>query len=156
MKNTFSVLSLEETVDDVELTSAEAATKLGVAKKRPGKDAIVEIYELEDRVDIEHAFIIFCFFEDLHRIQNFLQDIWKEYKNNNCDLTVASVTTNLAFNLVRRAEDELIANLDPKRYSKPDSYHALAMTIYYEDAYARGECPAKKLASNESQTNTVR
>ena len=150
LKNRFSVLSLEETADDVELTAAEAATKLGVAKKRPGKDAIVEIYELEDRVDIEHAFIIFCFFEDLHRIQNFLQDIWKEYKNNNCDLTVASVTTNLAFNLVRRAEDELIANLDPRRYSKPDSYHALAMTIYYEDAYARGECPAKKLASNES------
>ena len=65
-------------------------------------------------------------------------------------MTVASVTTNLVFELVRRAEDELIANLDPKRYSKPDSYDALAMTIFYEDSYARGECPERKLASNES------
>ena len=113
LKNRFSVLGLEETVDDEDLTAAEAATELGGAKKRPGKDSIVEIYELEDRVDIEHAFIIFCFFEDLHRIQSFIQEIWKEYKTNKCDLTVASVTTNLAFNLVRRAEDELIANLDP-------------------------------------------
>ena len=150
LTNRFNVLSLEETVDDIELTATEAVTGLGTAKKRPGKGAIVEIYELEDRVDIEHAFIIFCFFEDLHRIQSFLQQIWKEYKNHSCDLTVASVATNLAFNLVRRAEDELIANLDPTRYSKPDSYHALAMTIYYEDSYARGECPVNKLASNES------
>lgn len=150
LKNRFSVLGLEETVDDDDLTADEAATELGVAKKRPGKDSIVEIYELEDRVDIEHAFIIFCFFEDLHRIQSFIQEVWREYKTNKCDLTVASVTTNLAFNLVRRAEDELIANLDPKRYSKPDSYYALAMTIFYEDSYARGECPEKKLASNES------
>ena len=150
LKNRFSVLGLEETVDDEDITAAEAATELGVAKKRPGKDSIVEIYELEDRVEIEHAFIIFCFFEDLHGIQSFIQEIWKEYKTNKCDLTVASVTTNLAFNLVRRAEDELIANLDPKRYSKPKSYYALAMTIFYEDSYARGECPEKKLASNES------
>ena len=150
LKNRFSVLGLEETGDDFDPAAAEAATNIIVAKKSPAKDCVVEIYELEDQSDIEHAFIIFCFFEDLHRLQEFLQETWKEYKTSNCDLTVASVTTNLAFNLVRRAEDELIANLDPKRYSKPDSYRALSKTIFYEDSFARGENPEEKLASNES------
>ncbi len=150
LKNRFSVLGLEETGDDLDLVAGEAATDLSVAKKNPAKDCIVEIYELEDELDIEHAFIIFCFFEDLHRLQDFLQETWKGYKSSKCDLTVASVTTNLALNIVRRAEDELIANLNPKRYSKPDSYQALSMTIFYEDSFARGEDPEEKLASNES------
>ena len=150
LKNRFSVLGLEETGDDLDLAATEAATDLSVAKKSPTKNCIVEIYELEDQSDIEHAFIIFCFFEDLHRVQKCIQETWKDYRTSKCDLTVASVTTNLAFNLVRRAEDELIANLDPKRYSKPDSYRALSMTIFYEDSFARGEDPEEKLASNES------
>ena len=150
LKNRFSVLGLEETGDDLDLAATEAATDPSAAKKSPAKYHTVEIYELEDQLDIEHAFIIFCFFEDLHRLQDFLQETWKGYKTCQCDLTVASVTTNLALNLVRRAEEELIANLDPKRYSKPDSYQALSMVIFYEDAFARGEDPEEKLASNES------
>ena len=150
LKNRFGVLSLEETGDDSDIAATEAATDLGVAKTSPTNNCVVEIYELEDQSHIEHAFIIFCFFEDLHQVQKFLQETWKDYKISNCDLTVASVTTNLALSLVRRAEEELIANLDPQRYSKPDSYRALSTTIFYEDSFARGEDPAEKLASNES------
>lgn len=82
-------------------------------------------------------------------MQKFLQETRKDYKTRNCELTVASVTTHLALSLVRRAEDELIANLDPQRYSKPDSYRALSTTIFYEDSFAKGEDPEEKLASDE-------
>jgi len=105
---------------------------------------------MEVQKDIDDAFTIFCFFEDLHRLQDFLKQTWEEYKAGKCDLTIVSVTTNLAFNLVRRAEEELIANLDPKHYAKPRSYGALSMTIFYEDSFDKGEDPEERLASNES------
>ena len=105
---------------------------------------------LRGQSDIDDAFAIFCFFEDLHRLQDFVKETWDSYRVGKCDLRVASVTTNLALSLVRRAEEELIANLDPKRYAEPKSYQALSLTIFYEDSFAKGEDPKGKLASNES------
>lgn len=58
--------------------------------------------------------------------------------------------TDLAIDLVWRGEEELIASLDPKYYLKPHSYQPLAMTIFYEDWFNKGEDPEAKLASNES------
>ncbi|KAL8756939.1 MAG: hypothetical protein Q9199_002582 [Rusavskia elegans] len=41
------------------------------------------------------------FFEDLHRTQEFINDLWRKYKAKKCDLRTAAVTTNGAFDLVR-------------------------------------------------------
>ena len=120
LKNGFSALAIEDTDEALDLAATEVATSnLGEAKKSQAEDRSVEIYELEGQSGIDDAFTIFCFFEDLHRLQDFLKETWDRRKVGTCDLTIASVTTNLAFNLVRRAEEELIVILDPKRYWKP-------------------------------------
>lgn len=120
LKNRFSALAIEDTDEALDLAATEVATSnLGEAKKSQAKDRSVEIHELEGQSIIDEAFTIFCFFEDLHRLQDFLKETWDRCKVGTCDLTVASVTTNLAFNLVRRAGEELIAILDPKRHWKP-------------------------------------
>lgn len=75
--------------------------------------------------------------------------MWESYKVSICDLVVASVITNLAFSLVRRDEDEIIS-LNPKMFSRPDSYDALASEIFYSESFRNGEDPDAKLASNES------
>lgn len=40
--------------------------------------------------------------------------------------------------------------MDPERYSKPRSYDALSLEIFYADSFSKGEDPEAKLASNES------
>ena len=72
-----------------------------------------------------------------------------ELQGRTCELVVASVINNLAFNFVRRAEEEIIS-LDPKRYSKPRSYDALSLEVFYAESFSKGEDPEAKFASNES------
>lgn len=151
LKNRFGALGIEDTSDDLDLGVSDVlASGLGGAKRNSTQTSTVDVYELERQSDVDDAFIIFCFFEDLHRIQETLERIWKEYKDGKCELTIASVTTNLALNLVHRAEEELIASLGSKNYKKPRSYQALSMVIFYEDSFNRGEDPEEKLASNDS------
>ncbi|MCJ1453626.1 hypothetical protein MMC28_003973 [Mycoblastus sanguinarius] len=145
IKNRFSVLDIEDPDDAMDLVASEVS----VTNKPPSKTRTVDIYELEAQSDIDDAFIIFCFFEDLHRVQDFLRVTWEGYKTGRCDLTVASAITNLAFNLVRRAEDEIVS-LDTGRYSKPHSYEPLSMVIFFAESFSKGEDPEAKLASNES------
>ena len=40
--------------------------------------------------------------------------------------------------------------MDPKRYSKPRSYDALSLEVFYAESFSKGEDPEAKLASDES------
>ena len=81
LKNRFSALAIEDTDEALDLAAAEVATSnLGVAKKSQAKNRSMEIYELEGQSDIDDAFTIFCFFEDLHRLQDFLKETWDRCK----------------------------------------------------------------------------
>lgn len=135
-------------VEDVDESQNFAASDVVIANKKPSKGRSIDVYELEYQLDIDHAFLIFCFFEDLHRVQDALKETWESYKAGKCDLVVASVITNLAFILVRRAEEEIIS-LEPNMYSKPRSYNALSLEIFYAESFSRGEDPEVRLASNE-------
>lgn len=55
----------------------------------------------------EIVFSIFCLFEGLHRIQGELKKTWKKCKEGNLDIISATVVTTAAFDIVRRAEDDL-------------------------------------------------
>lgn len=95
-----------------------------------------------------NASMIFCFFEDLHRQQNTLKEIRGSYKAGTCDLMLVSVFSNLAFNLIRRAEDKVIS-LDQYKYAKPLSQESLSLEIIYADSSSTGENTKARLASNE-------
>ncbi|KAL8843498.1 MAG: hypothetical protein Q9170_000002 [Blastenia crenularia] len=149
----FSLLNMEENpevdpAEDSELyVAVSEAAKITSSKGR----SEVAVYELEDKDDFDEelAFIIFCFFEDLHRIQDFITELWQKYKAGQCDLHTAAIPTNAAFDLVRQAEEDLIAQT-PKVFSRKRSYESIAIIVFYADAFQRGVCPEARLKSNES------
>ena len=145
LANRFGALDFEDLDEALNVSASDVV----IAKEKPAKGRGIDLYELEGQSEIDYAFVIFCFFEDLHRVQDALKATWESYKARTCELVVASVITNLAFNFVRRAEEEIIS-LDPKRYSKPRSYDALSLEIFYAESFSKGEDPEAKLASSES------
>ncbi|KAI4258125.1 MAG: hypothetical protein L6R42_005287, partial [Xanthoria sp. 1 TBL-2021] len=93
------------------------------------------------------------FFEDLHRTQEFINDLWCKYKAKKCDLHTAAVTTNAAFDLVRQAEEDLIAQA-PAVFDRKRSYDSIAIIVFYADALQKGICPETRLKSNEPLQTT--
>lgn len=119
MCNRFDGLEIEDFDDLEDLDQVIASIEL--ANTTPGR-AVVDVFELEEEsTDVNISMMIFCFFEDLHVIQDFLHGIWKSYKNDETSLIVASFTTNAALHLVRKNEEEipklapdLVSSITPK------------------------------------------
>lgn len=150
--NRFAALKVEESPDVDPSEVSEVAAAVNMAQKtKASKDEAVTVYELEDEdeFDEELAFIIFCFFEDLHRTQEFVNELWRRYKARKCDLHTAAVTTNAAFDLVRQAEEDLIAQA-PNVFNRKRSWDSIAIIVFYADAFQQGVCPEARLNSNES------
>ncbi|KAL8878828.1 MAG: hypothetical protein Q9198_003441 [Flavoplaca austrocitrina] len=104
----------------------------------------------KDEFDDELAFIIFSgFFEDLHRAGDYVNELWRKYKNQKYDGRTAAVITNAAFELVRQAEEELIAQA-PGVFDGKRTYESIAMVVFYEEAFQQGVSPETRLQSNES------
>lgn len=153
ISNRFAALNVEDLLDVDPSEVSEVTAAVDVTQKTTiSKDGpIVSAYELEDEDDFdkELAFFIFCFFEDLHRTQEFIQELWLKYKARKCDLHTAAITTNAAFDLVRQAEEDLIAQA-PDIFDRKRSWDSIAIIIFYADAFERGVCPEARLNSNES------
>ena len=58
--------------------------------------------------------------------------MWRKYKAKKCDLHTAAVTTNAAFDLVRQAEEDLVAQA-PAVLDKKRSYDSIAMIVFQAD-----------------------
>jgi Family of unknown function (DUF6604) len=93
------------------------------ATAKQAKKTAVDVYEMERNVEEELQFRVFCFFEDFHRIQSFLGQIWQQFSDANIDLVTASLVTKVTLNLVKDLEDN-IKNLSPK-LNKDQSYCAI-------------------------------
>lgn len=64
--------------------------------------------ELEVPDDVrERLFAAYCFFEDTHRIQEFIKKTWQEYKEGLCDLMTAALITNLGIDIVKTEEAKI-------------------------------------------------
>lgn len=150
--NRFAALKVEESPDVDPSEVSEVAAAVNMAQKtKDSKDESVIVYELEDEdeFDEELAFIIFCFFEDLHRTQEFVDELWRKYKARKCDLHTAAITTNAAFDLVRQAEEDIIAQA-PKLFNRKRSWDSIAIIVFYADAFQQGVCPEARLNAKES------
>ena len=150
LTNRFQLLQVEDIDDDVEFTAPEVSVPLKHTQfKAQGKPrAESEVWELDDEANADLAFIAFCFFEDLHRIQEFLKTTWKEYKAGELDLMTCAMTSNLAFDLVRRAEEDII-NKAPSLLHKPRSYKAISTLIFSAESFTQGEDPGEKIGSDK-------
>ncbi|ESZ93330.1 hypothetical protein SBOR_6283 [Sclerotinia borealis F-4128] len=114
--NMFEILDVEDIADE---DLATADLKSGTAKVNTNSTPL-ETYELDTDPDIDVPFIAFCFFEDLHRIQEFVGDTWKSHANGNLDISSAYLLTNYAVNIVSLEESRIMMSL-PARYVKPES-----------------------------------
>lgn len=146
LRNRFNMLDVEDT-NDVVLDVA--ASDITAAQKSPTTTAqsANDVYELEIQYGADLAFIVFCFFEDMHRIQDFLKETWTKYKAGTLDLMTATITTNVAFDLIRRAEDDIIATA-PDLLTKPRSYERISLLIFYADSFSKGDDPEMRMKSD--------
>ena len=166
--NRFAALQVEESpdVDPFELTEVVAAITVPDETKTLEEKVEVAVYELEeeDKFDEDLAFIIFCsclaiysmtelmyagFFEDLHRTQAFISELWGKYKARKCDLHTAAVATNAAFDLIRQAEEDILART-PEIFNRKRSWGSIATIIFSADAFEQGICPEARLNSKDS------
>ncbi|KAK6349848.1 hypothetical protein TWF696_006112 [Orbilia brochopaga] len=63
--------------------------------------------EEESQVE-EQLFAFFCYFKDAIRIRKFVDRIWTDYASGKFGLTSVASTTNVAFDLLRHANEDLI------------------------------------------------
>ena len=70
-------------------------------------------------------------------------------KAGTLDLVTAAMTTNMALDLVRRAEEDIIAAA-PGLLAKSCSYEAISSVIFYADSFKKGDNPEEKLKSSDT------
>ena len=151
LSNRFGMLNVEDTNDIVLDLAASDISATSAAKKSSKATAqdSWDVYELEIQYGTDLAFLIFCFFEDLHRIQDFIKETWRKQKAGTVDVETAAVTTNIALDIVRRAEEDIIA-IAPALLAKPRSYQEIAMVIFHADALAKGDDVDERLSSSDT------
>jgi hypothetical protein len=122
LENRFAALEVEELTEPTELSEdAQPAT--------PG--APEPIYQLETPKDkanaeAEKLFALFCLFDDLQNLRKFLVELWTGYGASRVDLITASVTTNAAFQLAVRTQEEMLA-----AYPECGNYQSKGVNIIY-------------------------
>jgi transcriptional/translational regulatory protein YebC/TACO1 len=89
-RNRFSSVDVED-VDEADLSSAHVALAA-----RPDNKQVdtVDVFELEAEQAFDNAFSVFCYFEDLHRLQKRLVESWKECKAGEVSLVPTAATTH--------------------------------------------------------------
>lgn len=112
-------------VEDVGEENLDITTVEIVAAVKPKAKNYLNIceMEIEDKIDLD--FVVFCFFEDLQRIHEFLKETWNLVDKEELDTTTASLVSNLAFSLARQIEDEFISN-HPDSFENGPSYVRIA------------------------------
>lgn len=133
--NMFNALEVEP---DTEHTMTDpAASGTG---DRKANVAIEEEHSTE-----ETLWLIYCFFEDFNIAREHLKDTWTGYKHGAIDLTTVALSTNTAFELFKRAEEELLSNLrstlPPDLMSQIQGYQEIQGLIYVTAATTRGMNP---------------
>jgi hypothetical protein len=145
LSNRFSYLQVEDTEDAAETTVAieaiSATSDPKLRKAEPGATPTIDMFELDYDDSFDPMFDVFCFFEDLHRVQDFLNETWAKFKKGELDLMTAAIITNGAFDLVRREEHELTISIfsDDKL-----SYQRLASLIFFAESLGRGGSPSRQ------------
>ncbi|KAH9908419.1 hypothetical protein F4778DRAFT_795844 [Xylariomycetidae sp. FL2044] len=82
----------------------------------------VSLAKNEEDTEYEFRFAIFSFMKELDRVRAVLRKVWSSYAGGVMELMCASLLTNTAIQLVRRAEHELDLMIQrPKKY--PDSLY---------------------------------
>ena len=99
LENRFATLDVEMPAEQLDEETLSTPTK-PVYKLEP---------ETKADIDEDRLFAMFCLFDDLARLRHFLLDLWMDYLLDKNDLITTAVTTNTAFQLAIRNQDEILA-----------------------------------------------
>ncbi|KAI0891925.1 hypothetical protein F4806DRAFT_500504 [Annulohypoxylon nitens] len=129
LQNRFAHLTVDDTDDSYYPDSFQADSTKDNKQPQPKS---IDTFELEAEKTWEKAFAVFCFFEDMQRIREKLQGIWRECNSGNTLLPTASVITTMAIHMIRKAEQDLFSAFLP---DIPDdiSYQCLAELMFLID-----------------------
>jgi hypothetical protein len=106
LSNRFGMLEVEVPQDDCNSGSGPSRPVEKVPGNSHTKTEIKIGLEVQKEDDVK--FIVFCFFEDLRELREFLQETWKHAMMNESDISAASVITNVALDLVSKSEENII------------------------------------------------
>ncbi|TVY38400.1 hypothetical protein LOCC1_G008766 [Lachnellula occidentalis] len=101
IENRFAALELEDTeeLETASTFSPERAARVYEVERSRDKKVLEE----------EKMFSIFCLLQDFWQLRDYVTTLWSDYKDRKIDVITASVTTNAAFMLAIRTQDEALA-----------------------------------------------
>ncbi|KAJ3173682.1 hypothetical protein HDU88_002771 [Geranomyces variabilis] len=140
LENRYALLDVDELEEDDESSGLPEADS---------KETVYEIQpEKEGEKDEGVIFTLYCLFQDLHNIREFLHETWKAFRVGQLDLITASVTTNTAVDLVRNIQDDL-TSIHPQIAD----YDTAAKLLFVYAAHWRGQ--ALEHVDNENMADVA-
>ncbi|CAM6128099.1 unnamed protein product [Calypogeia fissa] len=145
LSNMFAVLDIEETSFEEEITDQGEAGHKSARRSVPPRPPSATTYELEDEIDEEEVFfMIYCFFADFQEVRTHLRRSWSDYTSGTLDLIAVAVTTNVALEMLQRAETGLLQTLfSLPKFSNLTSYQRVASFLMKAVAATRGMDPER-------------
>ncbi|KAB8294266.1 hypothetical protein EYC80_009693 [Monilinia laxa] len=125
--NIFEMLDVEDIADE-DLNAPELIPRR--AKVIP-KSTPLETYELDTDLEIDVPFISFCFFEDLHRIQEFVKETWKSHATGDLDICTAYLLTDYAVSIVEQEENRILKSLPAHHVHADSTMLGIVDNIYF-------------------------
>jgi hypothetical protein len=128
-------LEVEDINDEaLDITVSEAIKTIPKPHITQAKAQAVEEFELDMGPNADLQFMVFCFYEDVHAMQEFLKETWSKYAAGEIDLLIAAVTTNVGCELIRNAEEEVKSRI-PNVCENESSYHAITSIIHFVPSF---------------------
>lgn len=81
-------------------------SKRTTSKKTSKRTTSKKTYKLEDQED-DVDFAVYCHFRDLYSIREYIREQWLKFAAGEASLETVAFTTNAAFGMMRRSEQEL-------------------------------------------------
>ncbi len=100
LENKFAALEVEEPInrsDDAQPSDSKA----------PQPFYELELPKNKENAQAEKLFALFCLFDDFQSLRTFVSELWTRYGAGRVDLITASVTSNAAFQLAVRTQEEM-------------------------------------------------
>ncbi|KAF2120926.1 hypothetical protein BDV96DRAFT_595324 [Lophiotrema nucula] len=115
--NKFAHLKVEDSDSIAESPGGHKSQDSNEGTDRLPRVASVVIELDESDIEEEFLFAIQSFMEEFEAIRMFLGDVWSRYKESGFNLTIASLLTNTAIDIVRHAESQFdLSTRRPARY----------------------------------------
>ncbi|OTA85081.1 hypothetical protein M434DRAFT_16208 [Hypoxylon sp. CO27-5] len=140
LENRLSHLNIEGVDESHHLSPTKIALVTGNIEQDIPKS--VDVVELEGERAFENAFSVFCFFEDLHRIQGKLKETWEACNSRKINLMTATAVTEAVICMISHTERDLCSTLFPDNPAD-NCYETFASMMVLVESITKGTNPTE-------------